>query len=122
MEKEKLDAERTTAKASNKIAKTRANFLAGLDEEEEEARRKKHDKEISDLADQNSKIMEKYRGRRTTLMALQGQFSAAETNMLMAHTTESEQLELTSHLKRLEEAGLFEDAKFLKGQAIRQAG
>lgn len=106
---------------SDKNRKTHNRLRERLDAEAEAERKKKLAKELAETDQQTSALIAKYTTRDQMMIALQTTFTARQSSLLNSYLSISEQQELLSQVKKLEQLGRHHDAVLLTEKAVQDA-
>jgi acetolactate synthase small subunit len=120
-ERQMLAAEEKTNEKKVESVKSRVKQIARLNAEEQAAEDKKNANQLAKLDAKTAQMLGKQMTYASRMIMLRMTFNEQDTALLTAYLDETEQVELASHLKQLEEHGKFNDAKLLKEQTVRNA-
>lgn len=115
LEFEKTDKRVTDANIANSEARSFA-----LDQEAQKAAEKRQ-KEIDEAVAKTDQMLVQYMTEQDEMNALREFYSSQESELLAQHLTNQETMELTSHMKRLQKLGLFNEQATLKYNALAAA-
>jgi hypothetical protein len=120
-EKEKLAVETAAAASRQELSLAEKAFLDQLDAEKAAKEEEKRAAELEKLDQQTATILAKHQTRNDLRGSLSQFFHAREIAMLTKSLTDSEQMELAAHLRKLTEHKKYADIKTIQEQVLADA-